>query len=251
MTNLSVVRNQPYRLCVLDTETTGLEPDSQFVELASATFNSDFSPNNADLGDITYFDSLAKPSIPIPPMAKAVHHITEWDVQEAYPPATVLRQHEESVGEVDYYVAHNAPYDRGILGYVDGKYLDPAKWLDTCQIARHLWPDAESFGNQYLRYYLGLEVTPPSHLFPHRALYDVFVTGAILLEQLKLRTVPQLQKLSVEPALMKICHMKKHKGMLWKNVPKDYLNWVVKQTDMDMNIRHTAMYYLNNQGSLL
>lgn len=152
--------------------------------------------------------------------------------------------------DADYWVAHNAPYDRGIIGRVYPSYHQ-LKWIDTVRCAQHIWPEAPSFSNQVLRYWLELDVPVPSGLYPHRAMYDVIVTAWILKEMLKSKTPEELYNLSTQPALLYKCAFGKHKGVLWKNVPKDYCQWVVKQTDMDENVRHTAMYYLKDQSSLL
>lgn len=238
------------RLCVLDTETTGLDTTKdQFVELAALVFNSD-DPGEA----VTMFEELANPGIPIPVEAKATHHITEKDIKDARPPADVLLsmfQAMTPVAPVDYWVAHNAPYDRGILALVNSAFQN-YKWIDTVRCAKYIWPDAPGYSNQVLRYWLDLDIDHmlPPGLYPHRALYDVIVTAGILHRMLKMKTPEELHQISSKPLLLETCQLKKYKGVAWKNVPKDYLGWVVKQ-DFDEDTRHTAMYYLRDQGSLL
>lgn len=49
------------RLCVLDCETTGLDDNAQFVELAGLMFHA------TDPGEMhTLFEELANPGVPIP-----------------------------------------------------------------------------------------------------------------------------------------------------------------------------------------
>lgn len=235
------------RLCVLDTETCGLEPTDQFVELASMTWDHPYNPRSTP---ITYFEELANPQMPISPGAKATHHLQERDLIDARPPALVLASMDAFIGPIDYYVAHNAPYDRGVLALADPSYLQ-RPWIDTVRCAQHIWPEAPGHSNQVLRYWLELEVETPPGLYPHRALYDVIVTAHLLFEMLKTKTPDELFTMSTQPAVLYKCAFGKHKGVLWKNVPKDYLSWVIKQTDMDENVRHTAMYYLRDQTSLL
>ena len=67
-------------------------------------------------------------------------------------------------------------------------------------------------------------------------------------------SVEELAELSdpTKPILEKICRMKKYYGLEWKNVPRDYLQWVVKNPDkVDIDARHTAMHWLNNQPSMI
>ncbi len=47
-------------------------------------------------------------------------------------------------------------------------------------LARGLWPGIK-YSNQALRETLKLEVTPPADLHAHRALYDCYVTAALLI----------------------------------------------------------------------
>lgn len=233
------------RLCVLDCETTGLDENAQFVELAGLMFNA------IDVGEmVTMFEELANPGIPIPPEAKATHHIQEKDLINCRPPADVLADFSHTMRDADYWVAHNAPYDRGIIGRVDPGYHS-MKWIDTYRCAKAIWPNAPGYSNQVLRYWLELDVEVPPGLYPHRAMYDVIVTAWILREMLKSKTAEELYDISKKPILLEVCNLKKYKGVLWKNVPKDYLQWVVKQDFFDEDTRHTAMYYLRDQSSLL
>ena len=88
----------------------------------------------------------------------------------------------------------------------------------------------------------------PEHLYPHRALYDVIVTESILQIMRQTHTLEQLVMLSQQPVLLSKVRFGKHKGMKWSEVPSGYLQWVMKQSDIDSDVRHTAHYYMNRQG---
>lgn len=244
------------KIRVLDTETTGLDTDNDHVvEFASI----DFDPDQPD--ERTYATILFNPGVPIPLEAMATHHIMEEDIVGRPDPIKGMQELHETIGHADYYVAHNAAYDRGMMRRLATRYGDPAKWIDTWRAACHIYPDSPSHSNQVLRYYLGIgrNLTIPRHLSqeevqPHRALFDCIVTIEILLKMLQDHTPEELVKLSDPnlPVLQKTCRLKKYKGLEWKDVPKDYLQWIVKNPDkVDVDARHTAMHYLSNQPSLL
>jgi exodeoxyribonuclease X len=250
------------KLRVTDTETTGLEPESNgIIEMAGVNLIVDSQVDGIIDWCIGFSaTSFCQPGYEISFGAMATHHIMPEDLKDAPPPATASAYLDEHLGEPDFWVAHNAPFDRSFFVMVNQKYGDVKRWLDTYRIAKHIWPDAPGYSNQVLRYWLGIgrNLEIPDHLTaeevaPHRALFDCFVTIEILKIMLKDRTVEELYALSdpSKPILMKVCPLKKYKGMEFKNVPRDYLQWVVKQSDMDSDIRHSAMHWLNNQPSMI
>ena len=88
------------------------------------------------------------------------------------------------------------------------------------RVAKHLWPDAPGYGNQVLRYWLELPVD--SDCVPHRALGDAQVTAQLLLKELALvdGSVERLLELTETPVLLKTVSFGKHRGQLWKDVPR-------------------------------
>jgi len=147
-------------LRVIDTETCGLH--GGVVEVASVDV--------IDGQIVNPMSDLILPDRPISRQAMAVHRITEAMV--AGKPTI-----EEAIGRYhgsDFYVAHNASFDRRMLPEMHGD------WICTMVLSRQLWPGIK-YGNQALRHSLKLEVTPPADLHAHRALYDCYVTAALLI----------------------------------------------------------------------
>ena len=236
---------------VLDVETTGLDPQvDRIVELAIASVD----PTTSAVAPV--YEGFVNPGIPIPPEASAVHHITNGMVKDCpmfeEVVLAVLNQlggraagwpleQLELTGEVgDVYVAHNAPFDRDFLGG-----LFPANsWIDTCRVAKHLYPDAPGYSNQVLRYWLGIEIDTK---VAHRAMEDVRVTAEIFLRELGhddlgADEIPigRLLKLSQTPVLLKTVTFGKHKGELWRDVDAGYLRWASLQTWDDADIGWTV-----------
>jgi exodeoxyribonuclease X len=118
----------------------------------------------------------------------------------------------------------------------------------------HLWPDAPSYKNQVLRYWLGLEVPfLGSALYPHRALYDALVTAALVERMLQTHTVEELLLLTTEPVLLKTIRFGTHRGKLWEEVPDGYLRWILRQGQkkddadeegFDLDVIHTARHWI-------
>lgn len=226
-------------LLTVDTETTGLDPSRDgIVEMAGVWRIGD---------ELRYSHSVCNPGIPITPDARAAHHIRDDEVAGSPAPLLALQRLLADHGSVSgerVYVAHNAAYDRSFLQRLMESLGIVNRWICTWRCAMHLWPDAPSYKNQTLRYWLDLQPEVPSGLYPHRALYDAIVTEEILQCMLRQRRVEELIQMSQSPVLLTKVSFGKHRGDLWERVPTSYLQWVSRQSDMDEDTLHTARYYL-------
>lgn len=233
------------RYIVTDTETTGLDHEKDgIVEIAGCARDGDA---------LLFYESFCNPTVPISVEAMATHHITEDMIVGKISPreAVTGMMQKLSTDEPGVLVAHNAAFDRGFIGKLSLKLSDQSRWICTYRCAMHLWPDAPGHSNQVLRYWLKVKPELPPGLYPHRALYDVMVTEAILQEMLKTKSLEELIDLSQKPVLLSKVRFGKYKGMLWKEVPSDYLRWILKQSDIDSDVRHTALHYATGQHRLL
>ena len=225
---------------VIDTETTGLDPvKDRIVEVAvvRCTMN----------GIENFSSSLFDPQIPIPASASAIHHLTDEDVQGKN--VYTLGQFERYTTEV--FAAHNAAFDGPFL-----QLTEPM--ICTMRLAQKLWPELDSYSNQFLRYHFKLKppVEPGSAM--HRALPDALVTATLLIHELKELfsrskdptsiTVEGLISWIAEPMLLTTCRFGKHKGSNWSDIPRDYLQWIIRNmADADVDTLHTAKYYIENR----
>lgn len=221
------------RFWIVDSETTGMEHGKdKAVEVGGILLE--------DGEIIKRYESLVNPGISIPPEASAVHHIVDSMVQDSPGIEAALQPILEE--EVDFIVAHNAAFDQGFLD------LGSTPWLCTWKLANKLWKEAPSYGNQVLRYYLGLEI-PPTSSHAHRALYDVEVTTQLFLRILKEAQTddpfPKMLEITNSPVLLRKVNFGEHYGKLWSEVPVGYLKWICGKPDKwEEDKLYTAKYWL-------
>ncbi|MBN2121782.1 DNA polymerase III subunit epsilon [Candidatus Micrarchaeota archaeon] len=223
---------------VVDCETTGLNPkEDRVIEVARVDMN-------YESGIVDSSSSLIDPERDIPIGSMVVHHITNKMVEGAPKLEEVWPGFRE--GNFHAMAAHNAEFDFAFL-------KTDAPYLCTMRLAQHLWPGLESYKNQYLRYYLGIEEVG-ADVPMHRAMGDTTVTALILHRMLKIvveeKGIGDLERLiewANEPVLLDKCWFGKHYGQKWSEVPKDYLRWMKTNNVRmdDANMAHTVEHYLN------
>jgi len=183
-------------------------------------------------------DHLVNPGRPIPPEIRAVHHISDADVAGAMDPTAALQLLSE--GEIAAYAAHNAVFERAFFG--GGQ----TPWICTYKVALRLWPDAPGHSNQFLRYWLNLDLPEASAMPPHRAGPDAFVTAHLLAHMLNdgRASFEDMVRWSAGPALLSKVTFGKHKGSKWEDLPTDYLEWLLYKSDMDADTKANAKHHI-------
>jgi len=220
----------------LDTETTGNGPDDRLCQIA-------FKPN---VGPPVC--ELFNPGRPISIDAMAVHHITEKMVQDKPPfkDSDEYQQLEALLNDpLNIVVAHNAKFDMQML---QKEGLSTSRVICTLKLARHLDKNGviPKYNLQYLRYFLDLDVDAKAH----DALGDILVLEALFqrlhakIKEQEFRAPEQeMIKISNNPVLMPRMPFGKHKGMLFSEVPADYLQWL-STTDLDEDMAYTVKKHL-------
>ena len=214
---------------VIDTETTSFE--GGICELASVDI--------VDGQICNPMSDFVKPPEPITVGAMAVHHITDAMVADAPPIDDVVGRYQGA----SVYVAHNAAFDRPKLPQIT------APWICTLKLARKLYPELESHSNQYLRYHFMLDVDVPEGLHAHRALYDCYVTAALLIRlnrDVQL-TIAQMRDITSRPSLLHTMRFGKHKGKTFEQIAaidQGYLRWALANMDLDEDQEFTMNHYL-------
>ena len=177
---------------------------------------------------------LVNPGRPIPFEAMAVHHIRDMDVANA---PSSDKAFTSLMSGADVFSAHNAAFERQFFAGGD------KPWICTYRCAMRAWPELPGHSNQVLRYALNLKIDEVLASPPHRAGPDAYISAHILLRLLGQASVEQLIKWTSEPIILGTVRFGKHRGQNWSSVPRDYLDWLLRQTDLDADVRHTAKYY--------
>ncbi len=222
-------------IVVLDTETTGLDPETdRVVEIAAVRLDK----VDGVWAVVSEKSCLVDPGRPIPAAASAVHHLTDSDVVDARNLSEAIEYLD--LREKDVLVAHNADFDRGML---PGLATHP--WICTWKVANKLVTDAPSYGNQVLRYHLGLDVTSGEGRDgqPHSALYDARTTAQIMLHLLSHATAKDMVAITQEPVLLKKMPFGKHRGVEFAQVPADYRAWLRGRPDLDRDLKYTLDHH--------
>lgn len=222
-------------IVVVDTETTGLEPGAQVVELAAVWLDEN------TLRTTYAHSTLVRPTVPVQPDARAAHHITDEELAAA-PQAAQLPLH-AMLPPHAHMAAHNVEFDAAMLRGTWPTTPLPARHICTFKCSRHAWPQAPRHSNQVLRYWLDLPVPRAAGLPAHRALADAHVTTAVLQQLLQLYDVDQLVEMTRRPALLHTVTFGQHRGKLWSAVDKGFLRWILGK-DFDEDTKYTARYYL-------
>lgn len=184
---------------------------------------------------------MVNPGHPIPPQTRAVHHIHDADVAGAPSPSVAVTALMEGMSEDDVFAAHNCSFEQAFFGGGDHR------WICTMKCAKHLFPEAPSFSNQTLRYWLDVDpgfASPDLAMPPHRAGPDAYVTAFILEAMLRMATVEELVRLTSAPVVLSTVTFGKHRGAKWADLPSDYLSWIAYKSDLGADEKHTAKYYL-------
>lgn len=180
---------------VIDTETTGLDPNrSEIIEVSAVRYEEGFIP-------VSCFTTLCCPSSSIPRSASSVNHITHDMVAECPFFSQIASSLTKYISGCNI-VGHNLPFDLKFL-YAGGLDLsDSVRYYDTLQLARNTlthegqttWDDeldrevplddydVENYKLGTLCDYFGIEQS-----CAHRSLSDSYATGKLFENLVNLR----------------------------------------------------------------
>jgi exodeoxyribonuclease X len=213
---------------ILDTETTGLV-DPEIVEAAWVVPT---SPQ--DLTERASFLHRYRPSKAIELGALATHHILDEDVSGCSPSSDFSLP-----DDCQYIIGHNVDYDWKAIG------SPQVQRICTLALSRHFWPHLDSHSQSAMIYHLERERARDLLHITHAALEDVRLCAIVLGHILKatmgtVGTWGQLWRLSEIARIPTRLHFGKHRGDAFTAVPRAYLQWIMKQPDMDPYVIEAA-----------
>lgn len=235
---------------IFDTETCDRPPNkNDFVQLSSVMFV------EGDTATAAVFDELAKPNIPITQGAYEVHGIGEEKVAGKPPSSSVAEKWWQYVTEFTerhqgdvYLIGHNIVRFDVPLVAQHLPHLPRVKMVDTLWAARRLDPIAGNHRLSHLvgeRYVLDTELPKQAH----DGLADCWMVGLLLNHYLTMTSMDlaSFAEWLSAPQMLKTVPFGKYKGMPFSTLRPGSLRWFT-QTDMDPDIRFTALQLLGAHG---
>ncbi|UOH75936.1 3'-5' exonuclease [Acinetobacter schindleri] len=217
---------------ILDTETHTL--NGQPIEIAYAPV--DILDHKISLDKSRLFDQLYSCDEPISFAAMAVHHILESDL-EGQPHYSSFKLPQETT----YIIGHNIDYDIRALEKcgVDSSNI---KAICTLALARRVWPEAEAHNISALIYMItrGSDRAREMIRKAHRADMDIILTANILMHivhHLKISSIEELYEASEDARIPRTINFGKHRGTAIAELPADYVQWLLRQEDLDPYLR--------------
>jgi exodeoxyribonuclease X len=231
-------------LRVVDFETTGTAPPAHVIEVGACDL--------VEAGDGWRIESPAAHLCgggTITAETRAIHHISPAEIFGLRPfdPGAFI---EQAIADgVTALAAHHANFESQWLG---GVVAGPPI-VCTYKGALRVWPEAPSHQNQVLRYWLeehGLSHPDPILCQPaHRAGPDAYATAHLLKALLRFATLDALIEWTREPAALPRCTIGKFRGKKWDEVDAGFLGWMVKQPDMDPDLKWNAQREINKRNA--
>ncbi len=217
---------------ILDTETHTL--NGQPIEIAYAPI--DVQNGKLTLDKSKLFDQLYSVDEPISFAAMAVHHILESDL--------LNKPHYSSFTlppDTQYIIGHNIDYDIRAIEKC-GVNTNSIKAICTLALARRVWPDAEAHNISALIYMIskGSEKAREMIKKAHRADMDIILTANILMHivhQLNINSMEELYAASEDARIPRSINFGKHRGTNIADLPADYIQWLLRQDDLDPYLR--------------
>ena len=166
----------------------------------------------------------------------AVHHILESDL-ENQPNFSSF----ELPTETQYIIGHNIDYDIRALEKC-GVDISKIKAICTLALARLVWPDAEAHNISALIYMITKGSAKARDMIKkaHRADMDIILTANILMHEihhLKIQTIEELYTASEDARIPRTINFGKHRGTAIADLPADYMQWLLRQEDLDPYLR--------------
>lgn len=213
---------------ILDTETHTL--NGLPIEIAYAPVEVHAGKLSLDKSQL--FDQLYQVNQPISYAAMAVHHILESDLVDQ-----PLYTSFELPTDTTYIIGHNVDYDMAAIARcgVETQYI---KAICTLALARKVWPQADAHNISALIYLISKGSDKARELLKgaHRADADIILTANILMHivhHLNIHNIDDLYLASEQARIPTKINFGKHKGSLIQDLPHDYINWLLRQDDLD------------------
>ncbi|MER8616032.1 hypothetical protein NKG99_04125 [Mesorhizobium sp. M1409] len=217
---------------VADSETTALGDPKELVEIGWTDVR--LFPTGWAIESGPHA-RIVNPGMPISPGAMSAHHLQDHDVADGMSPDDARSLINTGA---DFICCHNLAFDQVVL-----KPTKPG--ICTFKCAKDTYPNLESHKNGAIWYALGLGGGAKQMEPVHRAGPDSWTTAHILLDLLRVLPVETMVHISANPLRLLKINFGKHAGLLFSELPTDYLNFILHKSDMrnepdKADVVHTA-----------
>lgn len=227
-------------LVVLDTETTGLDPDTnEIIQFACLTHK-----EGSDL--VSTFETLLDPGMPIDPGASAINGITDDMVKGQPEPAALLQEWWDEVmdtaGDAQIVIcAHNAPFDlKFLIKHID---ISTIPVICTLQTARRKVPESSSHKLTHLySEVLGLV----GQYKAHDAMGDVWMCFEVL-QQWTTDSYTGMAEWLSKPEKLEVMPFGKHHRRPFKEIPASYMRFMLGKPNMDVDVKYSMQCALQER----
>lgn len=231
-------------LIFIDIETTGLELDDKICSIAVLNANN-------------YIYELINEGKKIPAEASSIHHITNEDIKDklAFKESSIFTFLQEHNSVENTLVAHNIKFDLEKLA--SHGLVWKGAIIDTLRVTKHLIPECELFGLQFLRYELKLyrkeerlkqKYGIKDALNAHNALGDTLVVELLFEYLLDMASEEKMLELSFQNVFIEKFSFGKYKGRYIEEIcmhDRNYINWLLgSATDLDEDLKYSINSYL-------
>lgn len=217
--------NKNLRFVVADTETTGFPPCMP-VEIALVEVDE-------NLNILNKWYSLIDPERLIEPGAQAIHGISADMVKDS-PTSAEFVEHVLGgplQGDICF-IAHNRKFDQPMLEHIG----NITHGICTLELARSLVRDSANHKLQTLREHFGIAANKA-----HSAMGDVEVTIEVLRNLLRLSGRTLQHHALTTKAVVHVMPFGLHKGKPLRNLPMQYIKYMLTLSDLDKNLRDSLI----------
>lgn len=168
--------------------------------------------------------------------AMAVHNIIDKDLV-GKPDYTEFKMPDG----IEYVIGHNIDYDIKAIGECG---IDTSNYRAICTLAmsRAVFPDLEAHNLSALLYFIfnGSEAIRDKIKGAHSAVVDITLTASLLRKIIRKTGISCMEDLylfSEESRIPKTMSFGKHRGTALIDLEPGYINWLLKQPDLDPYLR--------------
>ncbi|WP_019520692.1 putative quorum-sensing-regulated virulence factor [Faucicola boevrei] len=141
--------------------------------------------------------------------------------------------------DCQYLIGHHIDFDCEVLANAKCD-LSPTKRICTLALARFCYPDLDSHTLGALLCYLYPEIAKKNLSYAHGAKYDIWFTFLVLKSMCQKLGIDNIAKLyQMSETARKPTHMTfgKYKGTAIVDLPSDYVDWLLKQSEIDAYLK--------------